>query len=322
MIKWFKQNEVLQLVVIIVTTSLLWLPSLLHPTPMQTGHEFAPLYSLLYGWLGDQPRAAVIVALVMVVVEGFLLNLTLYNHKMVSSNTLMPMWIYILAMSLVPAQLTLTPMVVANLLLLGMMSAMMVKEDLSITLDDIFNASMMVAMAALCYTPAAMLMIALFAIFTIHKLYNWRDWVMMLLGFLAPFIVAATVYYLCDRLYYVSYLTRMNLSDLHIAFGKANALTWVVNGLTLMTVLLALTSSNAGEKILMHQRNHAVISMMLLGGVLMLLYSHLLPANPQTIALPTAYMASGMLLGARRRLWIYNLLIVVFLILAVVARFL
>lgn len=322
MIKWFKQNEVLQLVVILATTLMLWLPAIMHPVAMQTGHDYAPIYSLCYSWLHTNSRLATLLALLLVVVEGFLFNLLLYNHKMVGANTLMPTWLYIVVMSATPAQLTLTPMVMANLPLIGMISMMTVKEDLSISMDNIFNAALLVAIASLCYTPSVVMLVVMLILFTVHNLYNWRHWVMLLLGFLAPIIVVATYYFLNDRLYYVSFLTRMNITDIHFSIATANTLTWICNGLLLAVLLITLFNgiANANDRVQMFRKNNRVLTLFLLGGVMMLLYSDMLPTNPQMVALPLSYLASYYLMGVKRRLWLYNTLLLLIIILFIAAN--
>lgn len=322
MIKIFKHNEVLQIIIIVLTVVLLWAPALLNPPVMQTGHDYAPIYSLVYSALVSHPLLATILAMVLTIVEGFTLNLVLFNRKMLGNSTLLPTLLYIIAMSMVPAQMTLTPMILSNLILLLALNQLMVDDDLSATPDNIFNASMLISIATLCHTPLIMMLVALVVIFTIHGLFNWRYWMMLLLGFLAPYIISATAYYLTDRLYYVSYITRLNITDIHFSIAQVQWPIWVCNSIFIIILLWFLLSARgiAVERTQMYRKNNGVIASYVLGGVLALLYSHLLPANPEMFAIPMAFIGTVTLFGAKKKLWIHNLLFVFFIILAIAAN--
>ncbi len=322
MIKIFKHNEVLQIIIIVLSAALLWAPALLNPPAMQTGHDYAPIYSLVYSALVGHPLLASLIALLLTIVEGFMLNLILFNRKMLGSSTLLPTLLYIITMSMVPSQMTLTPMVLGNLILLFALNQLMVDDDLSVTPDNIFTSSMLMAIATLCHTPLIMMLIPMVIIFTIHGLFNWRYWMMLLLGFLAPYIITATTYYLTDRLYYVSYITRLNLTDIHLAINTASWPIWVCNILLVVSLLwFLLTSRNiAVERTQMYRKNNSVIASYVLGSTLALLYSHILPANPEMFAIPVAFMGTITLFSAKKKFWAYNLFFVFFILIAIAAN--
>ena len=108
MLKLFEKNTGLQAVLIMVALVVLWLPSLLAPQPMEAPAGTAPLYELLYR-LSLPPIVAVIIAMVLVLTGGLLLNLTLVNGGLVSQNSLLPTMMFIIAMSASPQRLPVLP---------------------------------------------------------------------------------------------------------------------------------------------------------------------------------------------------------------------
>ena len=80
MLKLFERNTGLQVIIILVVAVLLWIQPLAHPEPMPAPDGFAPLYSLIYH-IGLSPLVAVIIAMLLVLLGGFFLNLIMTNVR-------------------------------------------------------------------------------------------------------------------------------------------------------------------------------------------------------------------------------------------------
>ena len=305
MLNLFRKNEFLQLVIILVAGVALWMPSFLHPAAAMPQVGNAPLYELLASWLSPHPQLATWVAFVLVVLEGWLLNVLLYNHKVLSQSTLFPMFAYVLLMSHGGEPLTLTPMILVNLALLGCLSQLMVPDTLTISFDQIFQASALVALATLCYLPAITLMVPLIIIFLVHSLYHWRHWVMLLLGFLAPYILLALCYFMADRLGYISYLYRGALADFSLRGWRIDTEVWglVAQGGTLALIVVSLLAllSGAKEHTTMYRENVTTLSVTILAAVGMMAYEQCLPLDLQLLALPASVMVALFLLSLSPR---------------------
>lgn len=289
MVRLFRQNLLLQFALILVVGVALWLPALAEGGVAMSNMGGAPLYDLLYDWLSPHPLLSTIIGLLLVLVEGWVLNTQLYNNKLISQNTLLPMLCYVLLMS--HSQMGLTPMTMVNLVLLVCVGQLMVPENLTITLDQLFSSACLVALASLFYLPAITLLLPLVITFMVHSLYRWRHWVMMLLGLLAPYIVVLTVWFLTDRMHYNLYLTRCLLGDWGLGFSlQTSVYGWVSQIFVLLMLVVSLGSmvSNASEHTTMYRENMTTICIPLLASVVMLGYSQVFPVDMQLIALPAA----------------------------------
>lgn len=318
MIKLFRQNVLLQFTLILAVGVALWLPALLEGGVAMPDETGAPLYGLLYEWLSPHPLLSTLIGLVLVLAEGWALNTLLYNNKLIHHNTLLPMLCYVALMS--HGQMGLTPMVLVNLVLLVCVGQLMVPENLTITLDRLFLASCLVAVASLFYLPAVILLLPLAITFIVHSLYRWRQWVMLLLGFLAPYVLVVIIWFLTDRLNYNLYLMRCMLGDAGVVFClPTSTFDWMsqVFILGLLIVSLGWAFSSSSERTTMYRENMTTICIPLLASMLMLAYSGLFPVDMQLLAMPAATLIASWFLARtpRKRLGsvLYDIIFILFI---------
>ena len=190
--KLFNQSILLQAVVILLAMLALWAPALAAPAAMPAAGGATPLYDLLARWLQAVPLVAVIIAMVLVLVEGVLLNLLLVDAGLTPQNSLLPTLLYIIAMS-APAT-TLTPMVLVAALMIACLRRLTLKGTLlTISVERACAATAMIGLASLFYLPAALFIISYMLAAINYRLYGWKDWAAMILGFIAPYILLVTV---------------------------------------------------------------------------------------------------------------------------------
>ena len=200
MLRLFKQSAPVQIAAIIIAAALLWVRAFIEPIPMAAEYHFAPIYTLFYSWLNMTPRLASAVALLFVMAEGLWLNIILVEFKAAKPNSLMPTLLYLLAMSWNSHCLTITPMLLVNIMVIASFSQLLSNGATSLNVSRNFNAAFCIGLAALCYMPALSYVVPFLFIFIIYKLYRWRDIVVSLLGVIAPSLVFFTYAFLKDRL--------------------------------------------------------------------------------------------------------------------------
>lgn len=319
---------VMQAVLLIVALLLLWVRALLAPTPMAAGDHPAILYGLLCRWLADVPRLAVAIAMLLVLVEGFTLNLLLANVNLVSQNSLLPTLLYIVAMS--AGATTLTPVILVNgIAVAGLHQLMLRGTLLTITADKICGATMLIGLASLFYQPAVILMLGYLLIASSYRLYNWKDWMLMLLGFAMPYALLVLVLYMTDGLASWWGDTLASMKDLHLQTGDAGTLPTIASLFLAAVMLWGLTSavSRISERPVLWQKNAATVMLFTVGGLGMMLFSPLLPLQMAFLAIPFAFVTHRLFLAAterpagfgRRRkqhVWIYDLLLIAVIIAA------
>ena len=266
MLKIFRTNIFMQSVIIIVVSLVLWVGAFGHPQPMPMVGG-GQLYYWLTGWLS--PLAGAIIAYLLVVLGGFLLNGMLYRHKMITQNTLMPMLFYIIAMSL--GSHTLSPILLGSLLLLLAVDQLMLTNTLlSLPLNKIFGAAACIALATL-FCPAMMVFFVplLMCMFN-YSLYGWRDWTMLILGILAPYILMETYFFLVDQMFYRNYLILYSFTDISLRVD-ADWIDWVGSSIFLLTLFVGMGAAflNSQNRNINFKKNISSILLFLFGSFLL-----------------------------------------------------
>ena len=327
MLKLFQGNMALQAVLIIVALVLLWGRALMSPPLMECGESPAILYGLLCGWLSPVPRLAVIVALTLVLIEAFGLNLLLADAGLVSQNSLLPTLLYIIAMRVGSA--TLTPIVlVCGIAILCLRQLMLHGTLLTIPSGKICAATALIGIATLFYTPAVFLMLSYLLIAANYRLYGWKDWALMILGFMAPLLALLCVLYMTNGIAAWWSTTLAALSAIGLHSGTAPMLPLLGSILLAAMLLWGLLTVNLRltEHPVMWQKNASSVMLFTVGALGMMLYASLLPVNMQLFALPFTFCTTRFFLDAtaktafrrKKHLWFYNILLIILLAAALI----
>ena len=311
MLRIFRTNVVFQIFIILIVAVLMWIGVFIHPrpTPIEGGGQ---LYYWITGLLS--PLASTIIAFVLVIVEGVLLNSMLYRHKMMTQSSLMPLLFYIIAMSI--GRPTLTPMLLGSLfLIIGMSQLMLTTTLLSLDLDKIFGASASIACATLFCPAMAVFLVPLIANMFNFSLYGWRDWTMLILGILAPYIVLETYYYMVDELFYRNYLILYGLTDINWSVG-GSLIDWIGSLIFLLLFVVGFGSTviNGQNKTINFKKNLTAILLFTVGSILFTLYTHIFPVHTQAFAIPFALCTTLLFVDPKRDVWWQNLIFVLVIV--------
>ena len=292
MLKLFEKNTVFQIVVILVVTILLWLPHLADPQPMTPPDSFAPLYSLIYS-LSLSPLLAVIIAIVLVIIGGFLLNLMLANTNLVLQSNLFPTLFYILFMSATAD--TLSPTLIVGLLAIAFVNRLLLHSSLlTIPFDKIFGATAIIGICSLFYLPSLTLLLGYLLVVVSYRLYSWRDWMVHLLGLLAPYCLLWIILFLNGTLaesfpaMAAALTPHLSTFTFHLSLSLAANATLIL----FFAVSLFIVWRQFGEKTTLWQKNAIVVIMPTVAAVGLLFFNPTLPVNLQLFAIPFALCAT------------------------------
>lgn len=319
MIQIFKRNGVGQIIILLLVTGLLWAQAIADPPEMVAYDGYAPLYDIVYRFFADHQRASTLVALALTLTESFLFSSTLYNYKMVTQGTLLPSLLYIIAMSLSPALLTLNPTVLMNFALILAVDRLMVIGESSLSVNNVFGSAFYIAIASMFYMPAIFLIVPFLIVFSLYKMYRWRHWIVLALGFLAPYLLLLTYAYLADQLDLTIFLIGSVLTSFNIHIEPCGWLQIVtcfaLIALTLVSLFSFLSSNELSAD---GQRNGVVLALMLLFDVIVFFLTTLFPFNIQVIAIPFAFLTNSFLLHGGKRKWIFETILGLIIVLGLI----
>ena len=298
MLKLFRTNIPVQIAIILAVSVLMWLKSFMHPPGAVTdcGGE-------LYHWITGSmsPVAATIVAYILVLAEGVLFNSILYRHKMFTQSSLLPMLFFVIAMSI--GQPALSPVVAGTAFLLFAIDQLLLTTTLlSVGLDKVFGAAACIAISALLCPVMAVFILPLIAGMFNYSLYSWRDNTMLILGFLAPFIVLETYYYVNDELFYRNYLLLYTVTDIHLHVG-GTPMQWAESIVFLLMVLLGMGAAVGGSqnRSINFNKNITTILLFTLGSIMLGFYTSLLPVATPNYAIPFACCSTSLFIETGRK---------------------
>ena len=315
-----QQNSIAQLATILIVVVALWARAFILPVAMQPCTLFSPLYTPFYNLLGPHPQAASIAALILTIVEGVWINVMLYNYKAITNTSLWPMLIYIVSMSWMPGGLTMTPVLLVNLVVLAACRNLLSDGTSTLSFDRNFNASLCIGIASLIYLPALALILPYIVVFNIYKMYRWRDIVVSLFGIAAPLIVFVTYAYLTDRLdeYIDSIVESISAITLRKDFGSS--ITTVTNAAFLIAfaALLIRQISTMNDKLISTRINSAILALPALAAIAMALYGSVFPMDTQLLAIPFSFLAANYTTARHKRKWVAPALSCLFIALALV----
>ena len=324
--KLFNQSILLQAVVILLAMLALWAPALAAPAAMPAAGGATPLYDLLAQWLQAVPLVAVIIAMVLVLVEGVLLNLLLVDASLTPQNSLLPTLLYIIAMS-APAT-TLTPMVLVAALMIACLRRLTLKGTLlTISVERACAATAMIGLASLFYLPAALFIISYMLAAINYRLYGWKDWAAMILGFIAPYILLVTVLMFTGGLQDWWQSVTDTITGIKLNVNDFTPLQAVANVALVLALLAGVVSvwNLSGERTVVWQKNATTQLTILTGAIAILLVTSVFPVNMQLAALPFAFSVTCLLtpparsMGRKKRKeWVYTLILILIFIAALI----
>lgn len=308
MIRIFKTNGILQIVIILAVSVAVCGKNLIAPPEMACDATCGPIYLLLHKILSGSPLIAAILALLLTLIEGYLLNRLLYNKGLIPLNSLMPTLLYVMLMGVGVETYGLSPALLTNLWLLLSLNSLMPKESLIVPENCIFNTTMWFSMAVMTWLPALFAALPIIAGLLSYKVYKGREWSVALLGFLALIIIVATILFLIDRMDIATNYAVSSIGELHI-FCDTETLAIAETALfAIMAIYCTISSVSSLYRNTIAQRRHGlVIVSMLVYSLSSLFYTKFMPINAQPFAITVATAGSICLLGRKRRLWIYDI---------------
>ena len=174
--------------------------------PVDTNFVFThtePLSQLVFGLLkGPLLRytwLSPVLSGLLCFIQALLINGIVNENKMLAKKNYVAGLIFITVFSffkesllLSPASLSLTFVILST----RTMFSLIKKEK---AFGDVFDVGFLIALSALCYFPAALFVLYAYIGLGIVRAFAFRDWVIVMLGFIAPYFVVFTWYFWFDE---------------------------------------------------------------------------------------------------------------------------
>ncbi len=256
LIHFFRKSYLLQYLLLLLLTILLWIGAIIHPqvNPIDTEPFLTPGYSLLFSLLNYNHVLHVIIALILVISGALVFNYSLAKFDLVPKNTLVPAMVYIVLMSYSPGLLSLHPAALPALftvLILYYLFQVYTEEE---AYAQTYNIGLLIGISSLFYFPFVFFILFIWLTFIVYRLYFWREWMIPLTGIITPYLFLFTYYFLIGNLEpaylaYADYFSKLTLFNFSFEFSVMN---YIITALIILLFLWSafLLLSDIQEKII------------------------------------------------------------------------
>ena len=177
---------------------LLWLPAFnIDFTPR--AQVSMPLYRLIEWFPSEFPLASKITALLLVGLQALGFNYFTLKHQLFTKRSYLPALFFIVFASCSMGLLRFHPAMVASIFLLPAIYLMLDTYRMDTAYSKVFYTGLLVALASLIYFPALVFALFFIACLVILRPFIWREWIILMLGLLVPYVYAGTYYFLADQ---------------------------------------------------------------------------------------------------------------------------
>lgn len=162
-----------------------------------------PLSALLFRFLKNFSANYQIISLVLAgilcFVQALLINSIVNENKILAKKNYLAGAMFILFASFFKESLLLTPAYIALtfLILCAARIFSLIRKEKSY--GDVFDVGFLIALATLFYFPAVLFILFAYIGLATVRPFNYREWTIVLLGFLSPLLVVFTFYYWNDK---------------------------------------------------------------------------------------------------------------------------
>ena len=265
LIYFFKKSYLLQYIILLLLTVLLWIGAFIHPqvNPIDTEYYLTPGYSLLLSLLNSNHLLQVIIALILIISGALAFNYSLTKFDLVPKNTLVPAMVYIVLMSYSPSLLSLHPTALPALLTVLVLYYLFQVYTEEEAYGQVFNIGLLIGISSLFYFPSIFLILFIWLSFIVYRLYTWREWMIPLTGIITPYLFLFTYYFLVDSLEpaylaYADYFSKMTIFHFSFEFSIMN---YIITSLIVLLFLWSafLLLSNIQEKIISLRKRYGAV---------------------------------------------------------------
>ncbi len=198
-IRFFKDNNPSSFFLLPAMVAVLWIVSFIEPTQIVNSQQ-TMLYTLLAKPVMVYPFINSLVSFLIVVAEGLVLNQIVNSSEIITRRTFLPALFYIVWMSNNPSLLCFHPALIANLFLILCLNSLLTSFRRNNAFSNAFDAGLFLAFASMLYFPSIILFPVIFIGLIIFRTYNWREWLISILGFAVPYSFVFTYYFWFDKL--------------------------------------------------------------------------------------------------------------------------
>lgn len=199
LLKFFKSNLPYVVLFIPILGTLLWLPSLFPELSLKqvgTQGSTSPFFEWLTSFLHSNYHLSVISALIIIVLQSYLLIRLNFKYIFIESKTYLPAVIFMLFSSSIFIIQGLNAALLANLFILFAIDrAFLITKERKL-FQRYFESGFFIGIALLINAPSLYFIVIIWLTLVILRSFNWREWLSSLIGAFTPLMFYFSIAYL------------------------------------------------------------------------------------------------------------------------------
>jgi hypothetical protein len=195
----FRGQYLIRYIFLLMLTIILWADALLFPEiSVSTGTY--PGFGFYDEWLEAAPFISTVITIFLLYFQALILNAVAGMNRLVERNQLIVAAIYILMMS--STQILVQPhiFILINFFIILQFNTILRFYGRSEPFGVLFDAGLIAGISTLFFYPSIVFLLIIFYALITFRFFRWREWVIPVIGFLTPFLFAATWFFWFDQL--------------------------------------------------------------------------------------------------------------------------
>jgi len=319
-ISFFRNNRPSAFVLLPLLAILLWLGAIVFNTVSPSVNYAMPFYGFLAQWLLKSTFLSKITALLLVIINAFLLNYIINENEVTEKRSFIPALAYIVFMSSHVDLQTIHPIHFSTTFLLLSLALLLSSYRKDGAFSNVFNAGVLLSLSILFYLPFIVYLPLLWIAIGILRAFNWREWMIAFIGILFPLIYIFSYYFFTDNLiWFIQHINngfQFSIPDFRSQLNLSYISIWVIQVLFFWILLSPMNS--ASSKSQKAKKSFVIFLLLLLFSVVQFLWSVRTPLekgdiikNFMILVLPFTYFYSRHFLMVRKIKWAELLFIII-----------
>jgi hypothetical protein len=174
----------------------------------------------------------------------------------------------------------------------------------------------MISVASLFYQVSLYFLAYLLISFLVYKIYSWREWIIIFLGYALPQIILLVYCFMTDKLTVLLDYSAQSIGTIDLVVGIHS---WFIFVLEIFFILILVVSfmnflAHSSENIISYRKKSYVIFSIFLISIVLALYTTIVPLQTLFLSIPFSYFLSIMILRQKRKLIFYDVFLVLLIV--------
>jgi len=263
---FFRNNDKLGYVLLPAAAIFVWAFGLILP-PF---HQISEIKSsFIYDFLLNNASVNLLLGLNLVfsIINGYLISFVCTKHEVSDKQNLLPGFFFVLFTGLLNLSGPFHPIIPASSFVLIALFRLFSIYREEISLSEVFDASFLLALAVLVYAPFVVFLTIPFIAMLILKPFKLREWLLSLLGLIAPFFFASALLFMGNRNYFYYWqIIRESVIPIHVfAFGRGTFLIHTIIVLCFFLSIIYMLGRSNSQKVKTQKIKYVLLWMFVLG---------------------------------------------------------